>query len=459
MERAAFPLIARRIQEIAADQRFSTAAKRLYDVILSLGGLIVLSPLFLLIAILVKSADGGKIFYRQIRIGRHGKPFRICKFRTMVPWADQVGPGVTRDGDARITWVGRILRKSKLDELPQLWNVLRGEMSLVGPRPEVPRYVDHYNQEQREILRFKPGITDLASLCFRDEERLLGNVKGLDEFYIQQCMPRKLRLNREYAESANLLSDTWIIVRTLCPYWFGVLTTYGLLLTLAYWLSYQLIYDFAPGVSTSRFLGELLAVLGLQLGCLMWRKQCTGLLSYFSFPELRQVSTAFGLATVGLLICWATGTAGSPPRNVILVNSLVSISLLSCFRVLLRLSRERSGECEVQADRPARIGIIGAGSSGAKLALELGAKKKLGRTVVAFFDDDFQKWQKHIHGVPVVGMPECLMEGWTEKLDEVVIAIPSASPDRIREIDQLLRKTKLKSYIAYSPDHLWRQPT
>src|SRR5688572_4472501 len=189
-----------------ARDMFGVSAKRVYDVVFSCCGLILLSPVFLLIALFVKITDGGKIFYWQTRIGRYGRPFRICKFRTMVPEADQIGPSVTKDGDARITKIGRILRRTKLDELPQLWNVLRGEMSLVGPRPEVPRYVEHYTAEQREILRFKPGITDLASLCFRDEETLLRNTEGLEEFYVQHCIPRKLKLNREYAQTANLLS-------------------------------------------------------------------------------------------------------------------------------------------------------------------------------------------------------------------------------------------------------------
>src|SRR6185503_6831196 len=130
------------------------SAKRLYDLFFSCCGLIVLSPLFALIAVIIKIADGGNIFYRQVRVGLNGKPFRIYKFRTMVPEADQFGPSVTKDGDARITWIGRILRKTKVDELPQLWNVVTGEMTLVGPRPEVPRYVQHYTGDQREILRF-----------------------------------------------------------------------------------------------------------------------------------------------------------------------------------------------------------------------------------------------------------------------------------------------------------------
>jgi UDP-GlcNAc:undecaprenyl-phosphate GlcNAc-1-phosphate transferase len=166
---------------------------------------------------------------------------------------------------------------------------------------------------------------------------------------------------------------------------------------------------------------------------------------------MRQVGTALGLAAIGLLVLWAAGS-GRPPRNVILVNALVSFSLLSGFRVLLRLWRERSaGEEEGPANLPARVGIIGAGSTGAKLALELIGNRKFGRTVVAFFDDDSQKWQKSIHEVPVVGMPECLLEGWTEKIDEVVVAMPGAPADRIREIDQLLRKTSLRFYTVCSP--------
>jgi len=435
---------------------FHAATKRLYDIVFSFGGLVVLSPLFVLIAALIKIADGGDVIYRQIRIGFLGRPFRICKFRTMISAADQAGPSVTKDGDARITWIGRILRKTKLDELPQLWNVLKGEMSLIGPRPEVPRYVERYTPEQREILRCKPGITDLASLCFRDEEALLGHASNVEEFYIQHCVPRKLKLNQAYAARANLLSDTWIIIQTLCPYWVGVLVTYGVLLTAAFWLSYALISDFAPpAMSALQFWRELALVVAFQLGCLTWRKQCRGLLSYFSFPELRQVGTALGLATIGLLAVWAVGPGG-PPRNVILVNALLSFSLLSGFRVLVRLWRERSaGKGDAPANPPARVGIIGAGTSGAQLARELAGTKKLGRIPIAFFDDDSQKWQKHIHEIPVVGMPECLLDGWAAKLDEVVIAMPSASEGRIHEISQLLGKIGLKYYTVSNPASLW----
>jgi lipopolysaccharide/colanic/teichoic acid biosynthesis glycosyltransferase len=436
----------------------SLAAKRLYDVFFSSAGLVLLSPLFVLIAALIKIADGGAVFYRQVRVGLWGQPFRICKFRTMISTAEQAGPAVTKNGDARITWIGRMLRKTKLDELPQLWNVLKGEMSLVGPRPEVPRYVERYTPEQREILRCKPGITDLASLYFRDEEALLGHASNVEEFYVQHCVPRKLKLNQEYAARANLLSDTWIILQTVCPYWIGVLVTYGIVLTASFWLSYGLIYDFdLPSKSALQFWRELSLVLALQLGCLVWRKQCRGLLSYFSFRELRQFGAALGLATLGLIALWGVGL-GAPPRNVILVNALLSFALLSGFRGLLRLSRERSTvEEDDSANPPARVGIIGAGTMGAQLALELVGSKKLGRIPIAFFDDDSQKWQKHIHEVPVVGMPECLLEGWTKKLDEVVIAMPNASAVRLQEISHLLGKTGLKSYTISGAASVWTE--
>lgn len=190
-------------------------AKRLYDVFFSFCGLVLFSPLLAVIAMLVKIDDGGEIFYRQMRVGRGGREFFIYKFRTMIPAAEKFGPSVTKNGDPRVTRVGRILRKTKLDEFPQLFNVLKGDMSLVGPRPEVPHYVQFYTSKQRAILRHKPGITDLASLHFRDEEALLANADDVEEFYIRHCIPQKLRLNQEYAAHANLLSDTWIILQTV----------------------------------------------------------------------------------------------------------------------------------------------------------------------------------------------------------------------------------------------------
>lgn len=196
----------------------AVVAKRLYDALLSGLGLIMLSPVLLVIALTVKLADRGPVFFRQKRVGQYGNLFWILKFRTMIVNAERAGLSVTKDGDPRITPIGRLLRKSKLDELPQLWNVFVGEMSLVGPRPEVPHYVERYTPDQRTILELKPGITDLATLEFRHEEELLKSATDVERFYLEFCVPRKIELNLTYARNANLATDTWIILQTICPW-------------------------------------------------------------------------------------------------------------------------------------------------------------------------------------------------------------------------------------------------
>lgn len=192
-------------------------AKRVFDLFFAVAGLLVLSPMLLLLAIAVKVSSRGPAFFRQRRIGLDGKPFYIVKFRSMVVNAEQFGLSVTRDGDPRITRIGRFLRRTKLDELPQLWNVLVGDMSLVGPRPEVPRYVAKYTADQRRVLALKPGITDLATIEFRNEGELLGATANTEEFYLEVCIPRKIELNLTYAQKANVWEDFKIILRTLFP--------------------------------------------------------------------------------------------------------------------------------------------------------------------------------------------------------------------------------------------------
>lgn len=194
--------------------------KRSYDFAFSLLGLLSLGPVFLLVAVAIKLSDPGPIFFRQKRVGLRGNPFWILKFRTMVVDAEKKGLSVTSDGDPRVTKLGWLLRKSKLDELPQLVNVLKGEMSLVGPRPEVSRYVACYTPEQTRVLELKPGITDLATLAFRNEEELLRTADNVEAFYLKECLPRKINLNLEYARRANLWEDTKIIIQTVCPWLF-----------------------------------------------------------------------------------------------------------------------------------------------------------------------------------------------------------------------------------------------
>jgi lipopolysaccharide/colanic/teichoic acid biosynthesis glycosyltransferase len=189
--------------------------KRAFDASLAALGLFLLFPLLVVIAVLIKCDSPGPVFFRQVRIGRRLQPFRIYKFRTMIPHAPRPGGLITVGDDPRITRVGHWLRKTKLDELPQLLNVLKGEMSFVGPRPEVPLYVEMFQQDYREILQVAPGITDLASLHYRNEAELLGKAADPEQEYIQHILPEKIRLAKEYAHHSSLRLDLYVILKTL----------------------------------------------------------------------------------------------------------------------------------------------------------------------------------------------------------------------------------------------------
>jgi len=188
---------------------------RLFDLFWSVAGLLALSPFLLVVGLLIKLTDGGPVFYRQVRVGRHGAPFRIIKFRTMSASADGGGLPLTIGRDRRITPFGSWLRRWKIDELPQLINVVLGQMSLVGPRPEVPRYVGLYTLEQTEVLKLRPGVTDAASIAYRYENEILQECEDPEAFYIQHILPNKIRINLDYAATATLGSHIKVILATL----------------------------------------------------------------------------------------------------------------------------------------------------------------------------------------------------------------------------------------------------
>lgn len=188
--------------------------KRIFDLVCTIPGVLVLSPLMLLLALLVKLEDGGPVFFAQERVGHRGRHFRMLKFRSMVVDAEKRGLQITVGRDPRVTRIGHFLRNSKLDELPQLLNVLSGDMSLVGPRPEVPKYVAMYNEEQRKVLDLMPGITDPASIEFRHESELLAKSTHPEQTYVQEIMPLKIKINLEYARKSSLQGDFVIILQT-----------------------------------------------------------------------------------------------------------------------------------------------------------------------------------------------------------------------------------------------------
>jgi lipopolysaccharide/colanic/teichoic acid biosynthesis glycosyltransferase len=188
--------------------------KRSLDFVSALIGLIILSPLFLITSLAIKLTSRGPVFHRGERVGLDGRLFHLYKFRTMIVDAATIGPGVTARDDPRVTAVGRLLRSTKVDELPQLINVLKGDMSLVGPRPEDPRYVAQYTPEQRQVLKFRPGITSAASLAYRREEEILDRLDW-EKVYRNEILPAKLAIDLDYFSKRTLLSDLLLIIRTI----------------------------------------------------------------------------------------------------------------------------------------------------------------------------------------------------------------------------------------------------
>lgn len=194
---------------------YRNCLKRTFDILFSSIGLLMLLPVFVVMAVWIKADSEGPVFYRQVRVGMHGKLFRIFKFRSMRLGSDKASQITIGERDSRITRSGIIIRKYKLDELPQLINVFIGDMSFVGPRPEVPKYVDLYTEAQRHVLDVRPGITDMASIKYINENELLGKANNPEDYYIHTIMPDKLSINLEYVKNNSFMDDVTIIFKTL----------------------------------------------------------------------------------------------------------------------------------------------------------------------------------------------------------------------------------------------------
>jgi len=189
--------------------------KRTFDIVTATAALFCLLPLFAVLFIVIRFDSAGPAFFRQRRVGKGFRPFAIYKFRTMVSDAPQLGGSITVGRDPRVTRIGRLLRRTKIDEFPQLLNVLKGDMSIVGPRPEVPEYVRRFEQDYRMILSVRPGITDLASLQFRDEAAILGSAADPEDMYLRHVLPTKIELAKRYVRVSSLTVDLAIIFKTL----------------------------------------------------------------------------------------------------------------------------------------------------------------------------------------------------------------------------------------------------
>ena len=454
--------------------------KRSFDLLAAGAGLLALAPLFALLALLIKLDSPGPVFFRQWRVGRHGEPFRIFKFRTMTVQQRPGGPEVTVAGDARITRTGAVLRRWKLDELPQLIDVLRGTMSLVGPRPEVPRYVAHYPPAWRErLLSVRPGITDFASVRYRNENELLARAENPEREYIDVVLPAKLRYALHYVDNPSLASDLRVLGLTLrtvfaprlpspwsllpmkdSPFWpwldrkmsalsprnRALATAVDGLVVLACWhITYLFRLGFErwqPGrpwyddyVSFGVVAAYLLAMAltGVPRG--LWR--------FFGFDDFKRIAMACGLAglvsAVAVLMAQLVGVA----RAVLVLHPLFCLLALCLLRMGYRMLWEHARACASGEDFEQRRAIVlGAGDAGRRVVNTL--HRRDGWVILALLDDDRAKWGLRVGGVGVEGgLGDLALPHVLAGATHVIVALPGASAEEQGRVLELARQTGL----------------
>ncbi|MBX3625502.1 MAG: sugar transferase [Rhizobacter sp.] len=454
--------------------------KRVLDVVVAATGLVILSPALLAIAVLIKADSPGPVFFRQVRVGRYGRPFRIFKFRTMTHVVQPNGPQLTVAGDARITRVGAVLRRYKLDELPQLLDVLRGTMSLVGPRPEVPRYVDHYPEDHRErVLSVRPGITDLASLHYRDENDLLARADDPEREYLEVILPAKLQYALDYVDNATVGHDLRVLGLTLRTVFVPPLPSPWRLLPmndskLWAWLD-QTMSAVSPRRSWLAMLVDALTILAcwhvtylfrlgferwqpgrpwyddfvslgvviVYLACLALTGARRGLWRFFGFDDFKRITAACLMAglfsAVAVLMAQLVGVA----RAVLLLHPLFAVVALSLVRMAYRMVGEHARACvNGAAGQPHRAIVIGAGDVARRLIA--GIHMHGGWTVLAVLDDDPAMQGRYIAGIPVWGkVDEVTKPHICTGATHVIVALPNSDASLRERAIELAKKTGL----------------
>lgn len=446
--------------------------KRIIDVALALSALIFLSPFFIIISALIVITSGFPVFYRQERIGRNWRKFHILKFRTMVKNADRIGPALSASLDNRITPVGKFLRKYKLDELPQLINVIKGEMSIVGPRPEVMKYIEFYKNEYDDILRVRPGISDYASIEYRNESELLNRSLDPEDYYIKNLLPQKIQLYFKYIENKSFLTDINIIISTIRVI-LGLKATSSdtiplsgfkrkavfILLDIAAFsasllLSLQIRFNFDQNAIPAGSLIYYLAVFSavkisvyfyFRLYNISWR--------FVSLHELANIAKACVLSS-GLLFVFIYGSSSGIfagfSRSVLLMDLvlgfLFSAGLKISRRMYIEVVRKSNNNPNLQ-----RTLIVGAGCTGEQLLRDLNRSYDRRINPVGFVDDDPKKQNIFVQGVKVLGttaeIPSIIK---FFNVDSVIIAVLSAGNAFHKKINLIARECGVRDVKVVS---------
>ena len=441
--------------------------KRAFDFSVAFLGLLLISPLLVLIAFVIKMDSEGPVIFRQVRVGRGLRPFKMYKFRTMLHKASAQSLCLTIGDDARVTRVGRILRKFKLDELPQLVNVLIGDMSLVGQRPEVPRYVEPLRAQFSDVLVVRPGLTDLASMKYIDESSVLACFSNPEEAYQTKILPEKLRLAKLYVRHMSFRLDFAILVQTLLRMVNSSYVTCALpeldvaprttstlpwdrvssyivrwrkplivlldvaLIVAANYFAFVLRFDGnLSSQEIERFQETILPLVGIRAVAFSLFGLHSGLWRYTSIWDLQNIVTGVLTSTM-LFYGWVNwGTDIGYPRSVFVIDSLLLIGFLTGVRLPSRIFRERM----IYRKRK-RVLVVGAGDTGERVVREMKSRPEYHCQPIGFVDDQIALMNKRIHGVRVLGtlgdLPRLVEE---YKPEEVVVAVPKATPAFLRDI-------------------------
>ena len=429
--------------------------KRLFDFIFSVVGLIISAPILMICAMLIKLSSKGPVFFRQERAGKENKFFKIFKFRTMVQNAEAKGPKITPKNDSRITPIGGILRWLKLDELPQLINVLIGDMSFVGPRPEVPHVVAYYTEEQREVLSVKPGIIGANQILARNESDLYPEgIEDTESYYIKHILPEKLKVDLDYVKKSSLRYDVKLLFTGIVITILGaaqarvfleakipafLLPIDMVLIGLAYFLAYALRFDWQIPSSDYRiFAISLPIVLATKIGIFLIFKFYKNIWKYVGIDDLFIIVKACTLSSViSVVLIFFLGIRIFS-RSVFLIDWILVMLFVGGFRVVMRILTERISireRLEFMNVERKNIVIIGAGDVGEMALRELQRNVKYRYTMVGFIDDDSQKQGKRIHGVKVIGTIEDIPNlAKPYRIDEAFLAISRLSSTDIKSI-------------------------